>query len=143
MIVDVDESTEISLPSSNSQYQRDSTSNKMILRRETHEREHVNLPTVNESPSKHASYEYQLKSPNYNNSEYSYQVNSIDDIHQPSYHAHPRRRHHHLYRRDPKGGTYDPRWWYMPLNSVHGPKSSQHMNHHYTSRKWYELPSRH
>ena len=54
-----------------------------------------------------------------------------------STHDHRCRKHR---RRDE---SYDGRWWYMPLNSVHGPKRvPQYREHRYVPPKWYELPTR-
>ncbi|CAF1645664.1 unnamed protein product [Rotaria magnacalcarata] len=138
-VVDIDESTDISLPSLNSHHQHASKSNALTRRREIHEREHVNLPSIAHRSHKYNPYEYYCRSPNYNHSECSYHLNSINDKTQSFHYKLDPNRYHH----DPKGDTYDPRWWYMPLHSVHGPKSHRRINHQYIPKKWYELPNKH
>ncbi|CAF0777311.1 unnamed protein product [Adineta steineri] len=36
--------------------------------------------------------------------------------------------------------TFDPRWWYLPIDSVHAPKSWKAPEYHYIPPKWYESP---
>ena len=42
------------------------------------------------------------------------------------------------------GPTYDPRWWYMPVNTVHGPRTHHQYipPNQYRPPKWYQLPTR-
>jgi hypothetical protein len=121
-IVDIDES--VVLPSSLSSFQTYQDSKPSTIS-QNHERQHVYLPPINHYQRQH----YPYIQPYYYHSQHLY-------------HPHPVHHHHthHTYQRH--GETHDPRWWYMPLNSVHGPKSRRSAECHYVPPKWYELPSR-
>lgn len=54
---------------------------------------------------------------------------------------HHRRCRHHRHRPKQNLETYDYRWWYMPLNTVHGPRLHRKPKQHYVPRKWYESSS--
>jgi hypothetical protein len=57
---------------------------------------------------------------------------------QPKHHQHNHHHNHHNHEKVVE--TYDPRWWYMPLNHVHSPKSLRLPEYHYLPPKWYESP---
>ena len=52
----------------------------------------------------------------------------------------PRVQQTHQSDQNTQGESYDPRWWYMPLNSVHGPRPLPLPTPQFTPPKWYELP---
>jgi hypothetical protein len=58
--------------------------------------------------------------------------------HQHQQHQHNHHHNHHNHERVVE--TYDPRWWYMPVNHVHSPKSLRLPEYHYLPPKWYESP---
>ncbi|CAF2881067.1 unnamed protein product [Rotaria sp. Silwood2] len=126
-VVDMDESINTPIRTSSSHRQHHTKPYTIIRPTLKDDRDYVYLPPINHHSDKHYSYEYDYKQSNY-------------------HHHHHHHHHHHNnnnhYRYDIHGGTYDPRWWYMPINSVHGPKSPRRFNHNYIPPKWYELPSR-
>jgi len=131
-IVGIDESIVLSTLSSDSNRQYSSKPNKTVRYSQIYDKEPIHLPPITHQ---HYPYEYFPVQPNSHYSENLYHSHPIHDRHQ-SFHNHYRHRHKH-------GETYDPRWWYMPLNSVHGPRSHRFIeHHHYIPPKWYEIPSR-
>lgn len=120
---------------------------KSNLTDRSREKERVKLPTIQSSQSDHRHHHHHHRHHHH---------------HHGHHHRHHRHRHHHyrddnqsyesqffydyrLHRspRNPYERDYDPRWWYMPLNSVHGPKHrSIQRDLHYRQAKWYEIPSR-
>lgn len=96
-------------------------------------REQVHLPPIDRSRQKPELYRYvQAKS----DPVYMHQPPPVR--YRASNHYRPRPRRH--------DETHDPRWWYMPVNAVHGPKSRRslidHRQHYYSPPKWYQLPDR-
>jgi hypothetical protein len=69
----------------------------------------------------------------------------LPPIYNPYYydnnHHHHHRHHHHHHKHKQEVETYDPRWWYMPINSVHAPRPWQPPEYHYVQPKWYESSS--
>ena len=58
--------------------------------------------------------------------------------HGHDHHHHKHRRHrHHRHRHEQEVETYDRRWWYMPVGSVHRPGSKKVVEYHYVAPKWY------
>jgi hypothetical protein len=131
-IVGIDESIVLSTLSSHSNREYSSKPHKTIRYSQIYNKEPIHLPPITHQ---HYPYEYFPVQPNSHHAENLYHSHPIHHRHQ-SFHNHYRLRHKH-------GETYDPRWWYMPLNSVHGPRSHRFIeHHHYIPPKWYEIPSR-
>lgn len=144
-IVDIDESTVLPITPSKFPEQHDSKGYKVIRPRETYNRANIHLPPISNYHSHQRNpYEYHDADANYHHSNYLHHSrskpnkNQKDQLHLSLDHYH----YHHRYRYDHNGKTYDPRWWYMPINSVHGPKSYRHIANHYVAPKWYELGSK-
>ncbi len=128
-IVDIDESV-LSTLSSNSYQQYDRQQYTNTRSSHEHDREHVQLPPIIHQYPQHYPYEYIYRQPNYHHDEHLH-------------YSHPLHHHRRHYRHHKHDETYDPRWWYMPINSVHGPRSQRFVyQHHYKPPKWYELPDR-
>lgn len=96
-------------------------------------REHVRLPPIGRPRQERDLYHY------------------VQSKHEPDYVRHPptvryRASNHYRPRQYRHAETHDPRWWYMPINSVHGPKTRRslidHRQHYYSPPKWYQLPDR-
>ncbi|CAF1441782.1 unnamed protein product [Rotaria sp. Silwood1] len=122
-VVDTDETVEIPIRSSNSHRQHHTKQYRIIRPTQVDDSDDVHLPSIHNHSHKHHPYEYHH--------------------HHHHHHDHSIHNKHDRYRYDSNGRTYDPRWWYMPINSVHGPISQRRFDYHYVPPKWYELPSRH
>ncbi|CAF1292541.1 unnamed protein product, partial [Didymodactylos carnosus] len=61
--------------------------------------------------------------------------------HSPHIHSHSRHRHNHFHHHNHDQYAYDPRWWYLPVGSVHGPRQQFHHvseQPSFVNPKWYE-----
>ena len=104
---------------------------KIIQPRPRQDAEYSNPSSINYEARQHHPYEYYGITPTVRHSEHKNYPHAIHDHHNHIHHSY----HHHR-------ETYDPRWWYMPRNSVHGPKSYQQTGSHRAPTKWYEFSSR-
>jgi hypothetical protein len=137
-IVDIDESIVLPTLSADSYPQHDSKPYTIIRPSKPYDREHVQLPPIIRQPHPHDSHGYHDTQPNHYQSRCFYHSQLIRHEHQSYHHHH----HHHHHRHHRHRKTYDSRWWYMPLNSVHGPKSQRSIDYDYVPSKWYEIPRR-
>lgn len=132
----IDESTLISISSFNVNDYTNRKSHPRFPPKYYVDRQHVRLPPIDRpqrDPSVHHYVQSERRPDNVHHSQ------SIPQRYRSLNHYRPRQYRH--------GDTYDPRWWYMPINSVHGPKSRRwidHRQHHYyySPPKWYQLPDR-
>jgi hypothetical protein len=148
-VVDFDESIVLPTLSSNSHLQPDSKPYKIIRPSQTHDKEQVHLPPIIHQPYSYYPYGCVNMQPNYHHCRHLHPIEPTHHERQSFHHIHPIHherqsfQHHHNHHRHHKHRkTYDPRWWYMPPNTVHGPKSRRPHNDHYVSPKWYEVPHR-
>lgn len=138
--VEIDESVTLPNPSSKSRHQNhDSKSRTSLRSSENHHTERVYLPPISQH---HYPYEYYYPSPDYYHfGNLSYPYSNYYEHHSPHHHHHQHHhRHHHKYKKEVE--TYDSRWWYMPINSVHRPKLERPPEQHYVAPKWYESINR-
>ncbi|CAF3317561.1 unnamed protein product [Rotaria socialis] len=151
-VVDIDET--VQHPVSPSKPNHQSKPYTVLQSRENHHKEHVHLPSINDHSHQrhqHHPYGYVPTSSDYH-FRYLSNYNPVDHEYEPLYHNHQhsshshkhhhRHRHHHHHHQHhhhvKEIETYDPRWWYMPVNTVHGPKVWKSPEYHYVAPKWYE-----
>ena len=134
-VVDFDESIVLPTLSSTFYLQPDSKPYKIIQPSQAHDKEQGHLPPIHQPYSYYPSRCFHMQ-PNYHRCRHLHPIHPTHYERQSFHHHHSHHRHHK--HRE----TYDPRWWYMPLNSVHGPKPRIPHNDHYISPKWYEVPHR-
>ncbi|CAF0857719.1 unnamed protein product [Rotaria sordida] len=123
-VVDIDKSVENQIKYSNSPHQHHTKPKKIIETTQKDDEEYLHIPHIYHHYDKYNRYEYR----EYDN---YHSINNKDES-----------LNNNLYRYDRYGETYDPRWWYMPINSVHGPKSHRQIDYHYVTPKWYQLQNR-
>ncbi|CAF2703429.1 unnamed protein product [Rotaria sp. Silwood2] len=149
-VVDIDESVQLPEPSSKSHHRHHhSKLNTVLQPSENHYKEHVHLPPISDRSHHHHNHHhlpvYLHPSPDYHHFEHLSHSNSVDHEHKSSHHHHHQHKHHHRHhhhKHDKEVATYDSRWWYMPVNSVHAPKPWRPPEYHYAAPKWYESPSK-
>ncbi|CAF0735501.1 unnamed protein product [Rotaria sp. Silwood1] len=162
-VVDIDESVQLPKPSSKLHHRHHhSKLNSVLQPNESYHKEHVHLPPISDRSHHHhhnhpSGY---LNAPSdYYHFEHLSHSNPVGHEHESSHHRHHHHhqqqqqqhnhhqhkhhhRHHHQHQHEKEVETYDSRWWYMPVNSVHAPKPWRPPEYHYVAPKWYESPSK-
>ncbi|CAF0788003.1 unnamed protein product [Rotaria sordida] len=165
-VVDIDKSVQLPKSSSKSRHRHNHSKPHTVLQpSENHHKEHVHLPPISDPSHHHHNHHY--PPPDYDYFGYLSHSNLVDPEHESHHHhhfgdlsypnpgdhehksshhhhhhqhKHHHRHHHHKHEKEVE--TYDPRWWYLPINSVHAPKPWRPPEYHYVAPKWYESPSK-